>query len=289
MLNTSMAFGSDKPVINVWPATAPGETGAIGPEQDVNAKAGQRKIRRITNVTQPTLTIYKAPSDKDTGAAVLIAPGGGYHILAFNYEGTEVAEWLNSIGVTGIVLKYRVPRRPGEGEDVYPLGAKQDAQRAMSLMRSRASELGIDPKRLGMLGFSAGGHLTAWTSNNSDKRAYERIDSIDDASSRPDFSILLYPAYLTPKDHPDQLSPEMRVTKDTPPCFLAHAADDHILPANSIRYFEALNQNKVSAELHIFSSGGHGFGLGEEGKPTASWPKLCEAWMRSSGLLERKR
>src|SRR5262249_20395631 len=150
-------------------------------------------VKRLTNVSKPTLTVFRPEKDKDTGAAVLIAPGGGYNILAWDLEGEEVAAWLNSIGVTGIVLKYRVPRRPDEPRDKPPLGPQQDAQRAMSVVRSKAKEWGIDPKRIGMLGFSAGGHLTAATATNFDKRTYEAIDDTDRVSSRPDFAVLVYP------------------------------------------------------------------------------------------------
>src|SRR5262249_54892297 len=149
--------------------------------------------------SKPTLTIFRPAKEKDTGASVVICPGGGYHILAWDLEGEEVAGWLNSIGVTGIVLKYRVPRRPDQPRDAPPIGPLQDAQRAVSLPRSKAKEWGLDRRRIGILGFSAGGHLSAWAATNFDRRAYDAIDDADKESCRPDFAVLVYPAYLLAK------------------------------------------------------------------------------------------
>jgi trehalose utilization protein len=215
---------SGKPLtLSVWPGKAPGEKGAVGEEKMQESKPGERKLKRITNVTHPTLTIYRPAADKDTGAVVLIAPGGAYSMLAWDLEGEEVAHWLNSIGVTGIILKYRVPRREGTPSDKPPPQALMDAQRAVSLIRSKSAEWGIDPKRIGMLGFSAGGHLTAWTATNFDRRAYEPVDAIDQISCRPDFAVLVYPGYLVPRDK-DTLAADIRVSKETPPMFLAQLA-----------------------------------------------------------------
>lgn len=272
--------------LDVWPGKAPGETVQIGPERLLDPQPGQRTVQRLTDVSKPTITLFRPPKEKDTGAAVLIAPGGGYHILAWDLEGEEVAAWLNSIGVTGIVLKYRVPRRPGQPSDRPPIGPLQDAQRAMSLVRSRAREWGIDPNRIGVLGFSAGGHLTAATATNGDRRAYEPVDEVDRTSSRPDFAILIYPAYLAPEGSAD-LSPEIRVTKETPPAFFAHAGDDRISPENSIRMYLALKRAGVPAELHVYGTGGHGFGLRPSEEPVSSWPNRCEEWLRRRGLLKR--
>jgi acetyl esterase/lipase len=196
-----------------------------------------------------------------------------------------VAAWLNSIGVTGIVLKYRVPRRPGTPGDQAPPQAQMDAQRAISLVRSRAKELGIDPKRIGMLGFSAGGHLTAWTATNFDRRSYEPLDEIDKESCRPDFAVLIYPGYLVPKDK-SELAPDVRVSKETPPTFFAHAGDDGVSPLNSVVMYHALKKAGVPAELHVYASGGHGFGLRPTGKPCATWPQRCAEWMSAQGFLK---
>jgi acetyl esterase/lipase len=192
-------------VLEVWPGKAPGETGSIGEEKVLEQKPGERPVKRLTNVSKPTLTIFRPAKEKDTGAAVLICPGGGYNILAWDLEGEEVASWLNSLGVTGIVLKYRVPRRPDQPKDQPPPGPLQDAQRALSLVRRHAPEWGIDPKRIGILGFSAGGHLAAATAVNFDRRAYASLDAIDQISCRPDFAVLIYPGYLVPRDK-DELS-----------------------------------------------------------------------------------
>src|SRR5262245_43076150 len=254
---------ADKPlVVDLWPGQPPGEKGEIAAEKAEES----RGVKRITNVTRPTLTVFKPAKDADTGAAVVIAPGGAYSILAWDLEGEEVAAWLNSIGVTGVVLKYRVPRRPGTPNDAAPPQAQMDAQRALSVVRGKAKDWGIDPKRVGMLGFSAGGHLTAWTSTNFDKRAYEPIDDADKESCRPDFTVLVYPAYLLAKGK-DELAPEIRVSKDTPPTFFAHASDDPISADNSARMYLALKKAKVPAELHLYSAGGHGFGLRKSDKP----------------------
>ena len=183
--------------LNLWPGKAPGDTNTLPAEADLtktneNFIAGRRLIR-LGNVSTPTLTVYNPSPDKDTGAAVLICPGGGYNILAYDLEGSEVCEWLNSIGVTGVLLKYRVPRRPGLPGHTAPL---QDAQRAMGLIRGQAKGLGIDPHRIGVLGFSAGGHLAAALSNNHTERTYPLVDDADKLSCKPDFAVLVYPAYL---------------------------------------------------------------------------------------------
>lgn len=279
--------GAEKPtMLEVWPGKAPGETADVGPEKVLDLKPGEKKVKRVTNVSKPTLSIFRPEKEKDTGAAVVIAPGGGYHILAWDLEGEEVAEWLNSIGVTGIVLKYRVPRRADQPKDKPPVGPLQDAQRALSLVRSKASEIGIDPNRIGILGFSAGGHLAASASCNFDKRAYESIDDVDKVSCRPDFTVLVYPAYLVVKDK-TELSPEIRVRKECPPTFFAHAADDGVKADNSAQMFLALRKAGVGAELHIYGRGGHGFGLRPSDHACSTWPKRCEEWMRSQGLLKK--
>jgi acetyl esterase/lipase len=280
------ASGADRPLtVDLWPGKPPGDKADVGEEKVQESKPGEKPVKRISNVSRPTLTVFRPTKEKDTGAAVIIAPGGGYNILAWDLEGEEVAAWLNSIGVTGIVLKYRVPRRPGTPGDQAPPQAQMDAQRAVSLVRSRAKEWGLDPKRIGMLGFSAGGHLTAWTATNSDKRSYDPVDEVDQVSCRPDFVVLVYPAYLVLKDK-DELAPDIRVSKETPPVFFVHAANDGVRPANSIVMFEALKKAGVPAELHVYASGGHGFGLRPSDNPCSTWPQRCAEWMKARGLLK---
>jgi len=286
-LLTPGLFAANAPLtLDVWPGKPPGESGNIGAEKVEEKSPGPdgKPIHLVSNVTKPTLTVYRPPKDKDTGAAVIICPGGAYAVLAWDLEGTEVADWLNSIGVTGIILKYRVPARPDSPRYLPPL---MDAQRAISLVRSKAKEWGIDPKRIGMLGFSAGGNLTAIASTHFDHRAYDAIDEIDNVSCRPDFSVLIYPAWLV-KEGTDELVPEVHVSKQTPPAFFAHANDDPIKSDSSAAMYLALKHAGVSAELHIFASGGHGFGLRPTTQPCSHWPQQCEQWMRTTGFLTGK-
>ena len=267
--------------LDLWPGTPPGEKGKIGAEKSESSDG----ITRVSNVTKPTITIYRPIAEKDTGASIVICPGGGYNILATSHEGEDVARWLNSIGVTGIVLKYRIPRREGTPNDTAPPQALMDAQRALGLVRSKAADLGIDPKRIGLLGFSAGGHLAAWASTNTEKRTYEPVDDADKVDCRPDFTVLIYPAYLLKKGNAG-LADEIRAGSESPPAFLAHAGDDPVTVESSVQYYLALKRAGVPAELHVYSSGGHGFGMKKINKPVADWPKRCEEWMRSRGLLK---
>src|SRR5438105_7550498 len=222
------AAATEPLVIEIWPGKVPDETGNIGAERfRMSPKLDRKQVevteptKMITNVTQPTIAIYRPAKDKDTGTAVLICPGGGYWNLYWQLEGEEVAAWLNSIGATGIILKYRVPRRPDEPKGEPARRPLQDAQRAVSLVRSKAKEWGIDPKRIGMVGFSAGGHLVIATATGFEKRAYQAADDVDKVSCRPDFVIAAYSGYLKAKDR-DELSPGLRVPAGTPPVFLVH-------------------------------------------------------------------
>ncbi|MGB2612944.1 MAG: alpha/beta hydrolase [Isosphaeraceae bacterium] len=284
-LASAMTASAGEPTLtlDVWPDKAPGETGSIGPEKVIDQKPGDKPVKLLTNVTQPTLSVFRPARDKDTGVAVVICPGGGYNILAFDLEGEEVAAWLNSIGVTGIVLKYRVPRREGPPRDRPPVQALMDAQRALSLVRSKAGEWGIDPKRIGILGFSAGGHLSAWAATHFDERAYTPIDDADRLSCRPDFAVLVYPGGMDRKG--DTSSPIAHVSSTTPPMFLAQAGDDPVDCRNSVEMFLALKNAKVPAELHIYSSGGHGFGLRPSAHPCCTWTHRCEEWLRDRQIL----
>jgi acetyl esterase/lipase len=288
--NHALAFdGSASNPIPLWPKGAPDEKGNVGQEHDTTKSgdelvAGKRVIR-LTNVSQPTMTLYRPLKGKANGTTVVVCPGGGYSILAMDLEGTEVCQWLNSIGVTGVLLKYRVPERPGDTNHILPL---QDAQRALGLVRFHAKEWNLDPKRIGVLGFSAGGHLVANVSNNFDNRAYETVDDADQVSCRPDFSMPIYPAYLVLKNQNTQQSPELKVSPNSPPTFLIQTEDDGVRVENSLFYYLALKNAKVPVEMHLYSSGGHGYGTRPSDKLVSTWPKRAEEWLRGLGLLERK-
>src|SRR4051812_21579367 len=220
------APAADKPlVVDLWPGTPPDEPGTIGPETTrPSPKLDRSQVevtdstRLVTNVTKPTLTVYRPAKDKDSGTAMIVCPGGGYWNLYWELEGEEVAAWLNSIGVTGIVLKYRVPRRPDEPKGEPARRPLQDAPRAVSLVRSRAKEWGLHPDRIGVVGFSAGGHLAVAAATRFEKRTYEPVDAVDKVSCRPDFAIPVYAGYLKAKDK-DELAPGLSVPKGTPPMF----------------------------------------------------------------------
>lgn len=281
------SFAAAPNPIPLWPNGAPGEKGDIGEEKDMTKPTdgivAGKPVVRLGNVSQPTLTVFPAPKEKSTGAAVVICPGGGYHILAMDLEGTEVAEWLNSIGVTAVLVKYRVPVRKERPRYEAPL---QDAQRALGIVRQRASEWGIDPKRIGIMGFSAGAHLSAVVSGSFDKRAYDPVDAADQLSSRPDFTMLIYPAYLTLAKENDKIAPELKISASTPPTFLAQTQDDSIRVECSLFYYLALKQAKVPVEMHLYPTGGHGYGLRPAKHNVTSWPKRAEEWMRGLGVLD---
>ena len=280
--SSSALAATDSSPILLWPNGAPGEIGNIDAERVADPR-GEKPVTRLTNVSAPTLTLFRAAPENDTGATVIVCPGGGYNILAYDLEGTEVIEWLNSIGVNGVLLKYRVPRRKGLEKHTAPL---QDAQRAIGMVRHRAKGWGLDPNRIGILGFSAGGHLSAMASNHFKTRTYPRVDGNDDVSSRPDFTVLIYTAYLTHPDDILKLSPDLTVTNETPPCFLIQTQDDGVKVESSIVYYLACKRAKVPAEMHLYPKGGHGYGLRPSEHLVSSWPKRCEEWMKSSGLLD---
>jgi acetyl esterase/lipase len=270
-------------VLDLWPGKPAGDdAGKIGEEKYIEIKSAPG-IKWLTNVTKPTLTVIRPAKDKDTGAAALICPGGGYHNLAWDKEGTEVAEWLNSLGVTGIVLKYRCPRRPGDVKGEPPAGPLNDAQRAVSVVRSKSKEWGIDPQRIGMIGFSAGGHLVGSTCTNFEKLTYEPVDAVDEVSCRPDFGIMAYSGYFKVKDG---LSPTVRTPQKTPPLFFVHASDDPVSEVeHSVTFYLALKRARIDAEMHIYATGGHGFGVRPDG-PCGGWTRACADWLRNRGMLK---
>jgi len=282
-------LATDAPkVLELWPSGAPDQKGEPGEERDTTGADGRlvagKRVIRLGNVSKPTIAVYRPIASKDTGAAVIVCPGGGYKILALDLEGTEVCEWLNSIGVTGVLLKYRVPNQEHDDTHVIPL---QDAQRALGLVRFHSQDWHIDPKRIGVLGFSAGGHLAAALSNNFDERKYPRVDAADEVSCRPDFSLLIYPAYLTASKTNDSLAPEMRITSNTPPTFMTIAADDPVRMENVVFYALGLRQAKVPVEFHVYAAGGHGYGLRpEKDFPVTTWPDRVTDWLRTRALLQ---
>lgn len=283
---STLAAGSEE--IPLWPKGVPGNEPKLEAERDMTKenenKVGGKRLIRLGNVSTPTIRVFKAPKEKATGAAVLVCPGGAYQILALDLEGTEVCERLNEMGVTAVLLKYRVPRRPNQEKHLAPL---QDAQRAIGMIREHAEEWGIDAKRVGVLGFSAGGHLAAAVSNNFKDRTYPKADGADDLSCRPDFSILIYPAYLTPDNDGSSLSPEIAVTKDTPQAFITMSEDDPVRVDNALTYAANLGRVKVPYEMHIYPTGGHGYGLRKTAEPVTSWPERLEEWFVSRGLAKK--
>jgi acetyl esterase/lipase len=288
------AFPADKPlVLDLWPGKPPDEPGTIGaetvrpsPKLDRSQVEVTESTRLVTNVTKPTITVFRPAKEKDSGTAMLICPGGGYWNLYWELEGEEVAAWLNSIGVTGIILKYRVPRRPDEPKGEPARRPLQDAQRAVSLVRSKAKDWGILPDRIGIAGFSAGGHLAVATATNFEKRTYEAIDEIDKIRCRPDFAVALYSGYLKAKDK-DELAPGLSVPKGTPPMFLAHGAADLISdPANSVVMYQALKRAGVPAELHVYANAAHDFGVRPSDRPCSAWTKTCAEWLGGHGWLK---
>lgn len=282
-LSAALLLGQATPdAVPIWPNGAPDEPGGIGAET-ATTSGPPKVVTRVTNVTVPTMTVYRAPADKANGCAVVVCPGGGYNILAYDLEGIEVAEWLNSIGVTGIVLKYRVPRRDKDNPQKLPL---QDAQRTIRLVRKDAGKLGIDPDRIGILGFSAGGNLTVMAGTHWDETTYDKVDEADELSCRPDFMVPVYPAYLGADDKSDKLHPMVKINEKTPPTFVVITHDDKDRPVYSALLLVALHRAGVPAELHVFSKGGHGYGLRPSDDPVCNWPKLCEDWMRVSGFLD---
>jgi len=306
--------------VAIWPGAAPDAQPVAGPEtveSDPKELIGGRRVIAVKNVTRPTMTVY-SPSGKNTGAAVVVFPGGGYQILAIDLEGTEVCDWLTSKGITCVLLKYRVPDNNGYPKPApYPKSgpypespmALEDAQRTVGLVRLHAAEWHIDPRKIGVLGFSAGGHLVAAISTHFEKRLYAAIDAADKESCRPDFAVALYPGHLSiaaaewdakvgattftlqfpaSSDKDLGLNPEVPVTRETPPTFLLQAEDDHVDNVNdSLAYYIALKNAGVPVEMHLYAQGGHAFGLRRTKQPITDWPQLVEAWLATIGMISQ--
>jgi acetyl esterase/lipase len=275
----------DHPTMAIWPGTPPGAKTDLPPETDMNAAGTKtmagRPYIRLGNVSTPTITVFK-PRVKNSGVGIVVFPGGGYQILSVDLEGTEICDWLNQIGVTCVLLKYRVP---DSGPYPKSAAALQDAQRAMGLVRTHAAEWGIDPHRVGVLGFSAGAHLSAAISIHYDHRLYDPIDDADKQSCRPDFAVVLYPGYLAMSEQNFAPNADIHPTADTPPTFILQAEDDPVHVENAVVYFLALKNAKVPAEMHLYAQGGHGYGLRPRDFPIMGWPKLAETWMHTIKML----
>ena len=267
--------------VKLWPQGAPEPAGFSSEAEKEIPKKNEDDVKRVTNVTVPTLTVYKAANP--TGTAVIVCPGGGYSILAIEHEGTQVCDYLTSQGITAILLKYRVPARDRANPSKEPL---LDAQRAIGLVRHHAAEWGIKPDRIGILGFSAGGHLTVMASLHPNERTYTQDPALDVEDATPNFSVPVYPAYLVPsKEETFTLKPEIKVTEKSPPVCLVHAGDDKGITSASgsaLLYLEYKKLN-LPAELHIYAKGGHGFGMRKTGLPTADWLVRVAEWIKSMG------
>jgi acetyl esterase/lipase len=283
VLNAALVPAAEPQEQKIWPGEVPGEAEFTPPPSAT--KASPKKdddTLRIGLVTEPTMTLYKAPPEIFNGTAVVICPGGGYNILAYDKEGTEVAQWLNTLGITAAVLKYRVPRRDKDAPHAAPL---QDAQRCIRLLRHNATQWGINPGAIGVLGFSAGGNLAVMAGTHWDETSYAKQDAADEVSCRPDFLIPIYPAYLGDEKTIGPLNPLVKITAKTPPTFIAVTHDDQLRGVNAALFYVELKRSGIPAELHIYTKGGHGYGLRPSDDPVHTWPQRCEEWLRSMNLI----
>jgi acetyl esterase/lipase len=276
----------------IWPGAVPDAGPVTAAEAAAQAEtkdfvAGKPWVS-VSNVSRPTITVY-SPKVKNTGAAVVVFPGGGYQVLAIDLEGTEICDWLTSRGITAVLLKYRVPtERVGLYLEAPP--TLQDAQRALSLVRFHAAEWHVDPRKVGVIGFSAGGHMVAAVSTHFDKRSYPAVDAADKESCRPDFAMAIFPGHLwNPRDNENlSLNPNVPVTKETPPTFLLQAEDDPVDDVtNSLVYYVALKKAGVPVEMHLYAEGGHAFGLRPTKFPITRWPGLAELWLQTIGIISK--
>jgi acetyl esterase/lipase len=286
--------------IPIWPGVPPDAQQVSGPEvaaTTTNEKlVGGRTWTYIEKVSRPTLTVY-SPRGKNTGAAVVVFPGGGYRILAIDLEGTEVCDWLTSKGITCVLLKYRVPGLEFYPKPAYPFSgpypqspiALEDAQRAVGLVRFHAVEWRIDPRKIGVLGFSAGGHMVAAMSTHFERRLYPAVDAADKISCRPDFGVALYPGHLSLAENSIALNSDIRshINRQTPPTFLLQNEDDHVdRVEDALSYYAALKKAGVPVEMHLYAQGGHGFGLRPTKLPVTRWPQLVETWLTAIGMIQ---
>lgn len=261
-------FAQENEIIRLWPGAVPGESDPKHEPVQTDNTSGD--VKRITDITDPAIIVFPASADKNNSAGIIVCPGGGYSILAIDKEGYEVAKWLNLLGFSAFVLQYRVPKKQE--------GALQDIQRAIRIVRNNANNWKINPDKLGIIGFSAGGSLCARASTLYNEKKYPRVDDKDDVSCKPNFALLIYPAYLDQGEN-RSLTPELQVDENTPPAFIFQTADDR-LGNSALVYTTALRDAKVPVELHFLAEGGHGYGL-RMGNPAAeTWPKLAENWLQ---------
>jgi acetyl esterase/lipase len=276
--------------VPIWPGAVPDAQPVPGPEavlSNTDWVVAGRPFAFVVNVSQPTMTVY-SPKGTNTGVAVVVFPGGGYNALAVDLEGTEICDWLTSRGITAVLSKYRVPTKTKVGPYSESPEALQDAQRTLGLVRSRAAESHIDPHKIGVIGFSAGGHMVAAISTHFDKRSYRAVDAADKESCRPDFAIACYPGHLWNEDKGFMLNPNVPVTSNTPPTFLLHAEDDKVDNVNhSLVYYIALKNTGVPVEMHLYAQGGHAFGLRRTKFPITEWPRLVETWLGTIGMTSK--
>lgn len=280
--------------VPIWPGAVPDASPVTGPETSTTREQDHLVAGKpwtyVERVSRPTMTVY-SPAGKNTGAAVVVFPGGGYWILAIDLEGTEVCDWLTAKGITCVLLKYRVPGNrlePRSGPYPKSLMALEDAQRTVGLVRFHAAEWHIDPHKIGVLGFSAGGHLVAAISTHFEKRLYTAVDAADKISCRPDFAVAIYPGHLSRADNSIALNPDIatHTTAATPPTFLLQNEDDHVdRVEDSLSYYAALKKAGVPVEMHLYAQGGHAFGLRRTKFPVTAWPQLVETWLGSIGMV----
>jgi acetyl esterase/lipase len=271
--------------IPIWPGTPPDASAqhTPGPEYVTNTSSSEGPLTWVRNVTKPTMTVY-SPAGTNTGVAMVVFPGGGYNELAMDLEGTDICDWLTSRGITAILLKYRVPLKHVGPYRESPL-ALEDAQRTLGLVRFHAAEWNIDPHKIGVIGFSAGGHMVAATSTHFDKRAYPPVDAADQESCRPDFAVACYPGHLWDGGDDLNLNPNVPVTTNTPPTFLLQAENDKVDGVNqALTYYIGLKNAGVPVEMHLYARGGHGFGLRHADLPIGAWPQLVERWLETIGM-----
>jgi acetyl esterase/lipase len=268
------------------PVNGPEVSGTAVDDAGKQILVGGKPWVHVDKVSQPTMTVY-SPQGRNTGAAVVVFPGGGYNILAIDLEGTEVCDWLTSKGITCVLLKYRVPCVKVGPYRNCPT-ALEDAQRTIGLVRFRSAEWHINPEKIGVVGFSAGGHMVAAISTHFAKRLYPAVDAADKESCRPDFAVALYPGHLAVPEKHFALNPDIQVTSATPPTILIQAEDDPVDPVeNSLVYYAALRKAGVPAEIHVYVTGGHAFGLRPTESPITRWPQLVETWLTTIGMISK--